>query len=139
MLAVDAVHLRDMFNRQRHRLNLRLLKSHELGAESCSLLVWKFQIVGEYLVGTLAPPFVLAHVQIYWSATHGIILDGDMIRIASCNYVRIAVILVGKFLLLVKPLSYDCSVFSNLTISNSSSRPSGKNCQNASLVFMMQI
>lgn len=80
-----------------------LKKSHKLGAESCPLLVGKFQVIAEYLIGFLIPPFVLAHVQIYRSATHRIVLYHHIFRVAAGYYVRIAIVLVGKFLLLVKP------------------------------------
>ena len=58
MFAVDAVHLRYLFNRQGCRLHLRLLKSHELGTESCSFIVGKLEIVAEDFVGLLVPPLV---------------------------------------------------------------------------------
>ena len=73
MFAVDAVHLRYLFNRQGCRLHLRLLKSHELGTESCSFIVGKLEIVAEDFVGLLVPPLVLAHVKKHWPSTHRIV------------------------------------------------------------------
>lgn len=80
-----------------------LKKSHELSAETYTFLVRELEAVTEDLACAPVPPFVLANVQVNRAAKHRIVLDCNIVRIASRNYVRVAEVLIRQFLLLVKP------------------------------------
>lgn len=54
-------------------------------ARAIPFLVEMFQIIVEYLVGLLVTPFVLVHVQKDRYNSHGIVLNGTVIRITSDN------------------------------------------------------
>lgn len=102
MLAIDAVHLGDMLNRQSRRLDLRLLKSHELRREPRAVFIGELQVITEYPASKFVQPPVLPNVQEHWPPTKRIVLYQCVIRITLCNDVGVVAVFPRTPLLFVE-------------------------------------